>query len=78
MSDPRPDEIVRAISVPNVPFAELVVSDLKANGIEAFYKSAGVGPYGLTSVTGPAGECGIYVQRADVERALALLPDQTP
>jgi hypothetical protein len=76
MTDADPAEIVRITSVPNVPFAELVVSDLKANGIEAFYKSAGVGPYGITSLTGPAGPCDIYVQRADAQRALDLLPPQ--
>jgi hypothetical protein len=76
MSEARPDEIVRITSVPNVPLAELVVSDLKANGIEAFYKVAGIGPYSITSVTGPGGQCDIYVQRADAERALELLPPQ--
>jgi hypothetical protein len=69
-----PDEIVLVTRAPNVPFAELIVSDLKAHGIGAFYKSAAM--YGMTSVTGPANPCDIYVEHADAERARnLLLPD---
>jgi hypothetical protein len=70
----RPDEIVLIGHAPNVPLAELAVNELRGNGIEAFYKVGWVSPWGGTSVTSPASPCGIYVQRADAERASKLLP----
>jgi hypothetical protein len=69
-----PDDVVAVGLVPNVPLAEMVIEELRNEGIEAFYKSAGLGSGAGTSVTGPASPCEIYVQRADAERARELLP----
>ena len=75
MSGDLPDEIVVVASVPNVPIAEMLVEELRNNGIEAFYKSAGLpGSNAITGVTGPAGLCDIYVKQSDAERAQGLLP----
>jgi hypothetical protein len=76
MSDPRPDDLVIVAYVPNVPIAEMIIGELRNEGIEAFYKPAGTGPFSMTSVTGPAGPCDIYVQQADAQRAKELLPPQ--
>ena len=54
----------------------MIIGDLRNNGIEPFFKSAGFGVYGGTSVTGPTGACDIYVQRSDAERARELLPPE--
>ena len=73
MSD-DPGDVVAVGVVPNVPIAEMVIEQLRNEGIEAFFKSAGLGSWGVTSVTGPSSPCEIFVQRADAERAKALLP----
>jgi sugar/nucleoside kinase (ribokinase family) len=70
----NPGDVVAVGMVPNVPIAEMIIEELRNEGIEAFFKSAGIGSWGVTSVTGPASPCEIYVQRADAERAKALLP----
>jgi hypothetical protein len=70
----NPDDVVAVGLVPNVPLAEMVIEELRNEGIEAFYKSAGLGSWGASSVSGPASPCEIYVQRADAERAKELLP----
>ena len=76
MSDPRPGDLVVVARVPNVPIAEMVIGALRNNDIEAFYKSPGMWLGGVTSLTGPAGPCDIYVQRGDADRAKELLPPE--
>jgi hypothetical protein len=76
MSEEHSDGLVVVATVPNIPIAEMLVEELRGNGIEAFYKSAaGVGTYGASAVMGPAGLCDICVRQADAERARELLPD---
>ncbi len=68
-----PAESVNVGSVPNVPFAEMVVTELQQSGIEAFYK-VGSAPYpAASSVTTPSSPCDIYVERRDAEAAQSLL-----
>jgi hypothetical protein len=74
MSDDSPDEIVVVASVPNAPIAEMLVEELRNNGIEAFYRSSALpGSTAITGVTGPAGLCDIYVKQSDAERAQEIV-----
>jgi len=67
--------VVPVARVPNVPLADVVVAELRENGIEAFYKVLGVGGIvAASSVTTPGNQCEVYVQRADAQRAQSLLP----
>ena len=69
-----PDDVVAVGFAPNVPIAEMLIGELRNAGIEAFHKSAGIGTWGMTSVTGPSSPCEIYVTTEDAERAKELLP----
>ena len=73
MSD-HPDDVVAVGLVPNLPMAEMVIGELRHEGIEAFYKSAGPASLGVSAVTGPLSPCEIYVRPEDAERAKELLP----
>jgi hypothetical protein len=70
-------DAVNVGSVPNVPIAELLVSELKQNGIEAFYKLRGVGFYARSSVSTPEEPCDIYVAERDAGAARAFVAGST-
>ena len=73
--DDNSGEVVPVARVPNVPLADVVVAELRENGIEAFYKVLGVGGIvAASSVTTPGNQCEVYVQRADAQRAQSLVP----
>jgi hypothetical protein len=63
-------------SAPSVPFAEMVVSELHDEGIDAFYKVQGAGGSfaAASSGTTPWAPCDIYVPRRDAQSARELFP----
>jgi hypothetical protein len=67
------DEIVALGHVPNAAIAEMVCTELKANGIAAFFKST-LPIAGANPVTYPGGPCALFVRQSDAERARELLP----
>jgi hypothetical protein len=61
-------ELVGVGFVPNAPLVEVVVAQLRSNGIAAMYRSAQ--PFGgANPVTNPEGYCEVLVHRADALRA---------
>jgi hypothetical protein len=67
------DDAVAVRSVENVPIAELLIGQLRGEGIEAFYKVSG-GILYPGSGAHPLARCDIYVSRRDAERARELIP----
>lgn len=73
------DTAVKLASVPNGPLADLWCQRLKAEGIEAFYKS-GMGSPNIVGVYGgaaanPGYPVEVWVGEHDVERARELFPE---
>ena len=63
-------DVVKVGSAPNVPFAEMIVAELRGSGVSAFYKVTGASY--ATSVTALGNGCDVYVARGDAERAQAI------
>ena len=75
-SNDASNEPTKLTIVPNMPIAEMLCSELRQNGIEAFAK--GTSPWGGTSAgsasLGAAFPAEIWVRLADVVRARHFLP----
>jgi hypothetical protein len=66
------DTAVKLTLAPNVPMAELICSQLRANGIEAFVKRASVFD-ALVRTTSDFGPAEVWVGSHELQRAQALL-----
>jgi hypothetical protein len=69
-------EPVRLTVVPNLPLAEMLCSELRQNGIEAFYKgNASLGGVtGSVAALNPSLPTDVWVGEADLEKARRFLP----
>jgi hypothetical protein len=61
-------------TAPNVPIAEMIVSELEQNGVVAFLQGAGYAWVDGSSETSPLSSCDVYVARRDAEDARAFFP----
>jgi hypothetical protein len=57
---------------PNAPFAEMICSELKGEGIAAWFTSA-VAFGGANTMVNPTAQCEVWVREEDLERARELL-----
>jgi hypothetical protein len=76
MSDPRPDDLVIVAYVPNVPIAEMIIGELRNEGIEAFYKPAGTGAFQHDVGHRPGRSMRHLRSAGGCQRAKELLPPQ--